>query len=193
LTGLGLSLPVRRLLAVGLLLVAIMLVWTMLVAPLAELYEAERADTERMALAVEKSPVRDEDLARLRRDVQLLKERQDAAAGLLQAASEAIAGAQLQNRLKEVVGAAQGELRSTQTLPSRDDGNFRRITVRGQLSLSLAALQQVLYTLEAASPYLFLDNVAVQARADERDKDRAESDGLLDVRFDLSGYMRRPS
>ncbi len=77
-----------------------------------------------------------------------------------------------------------------QPLPSRLDGGFRRITVRGQATLKIAGLQQAVYDLETTSPLLFLDNVEVTAHPDQSGHPGAAEAPGLDVRFDLYGYMR---
>jgi hypothetical protein len=66
---------------------------------------------------------------------------------------------------------------------------MRRIAVRGQMSSGLAAAQSVLYELESASPYLFIDNLNMRARGADRRADGVEADPILDVRFDIYGYV----
>lgn len=114
-------------------------------------------------------------------------------AGMLQSANESLAAAELQNRLKSAIEAAHGELRSLQPLPAQTEGPFRRVTVRGQATVNVAGLRQVLYRLEAASPLLFVDNVEVTARPGHSDRPGAAEDPPLDLRFDVYGYMRAGS
>ena len=186
-----LSPPLRRFLAIALLFAAASLFWSVLISPVLDDYSEAQSTIERLAAALEKSRASERDVAGLEAELARLKERQKSVGGVLQDGNESIAAAQLQNRLKTVVDSVKGDLRSTQVLPSREEGNFRRITVRGQISLDLAALQRVVYELEAASPYLFLDNVEIRTRSALRRRDRVKDDPLLDVRLDLSGYMRR--
>src|SRR5262249_50760781 len=131
------------------------------------------------------------DIAGLELQLARLKETQKSVGGALQGGSESIAAAQLQSRLKSAVDSARGELRSTQVLPAREEGNFRRLTIRAQISLHLPALQRVIYDVEASFPYLLLENIEIRTRSALRRRDRVTDDGLLDVRLDLSGYMRR--
>ncbi len=128
--------------------------------------------------------------ARLEAELARLKERQASAVGFMQSANGSLAAAELQNRIKSSVEAARGELRSTQILPPRDEGVFRRISIRGQIAVNTAALQRVFYELESASPFLFLDNIEIHARPARRGAG-SEDDPVLEVRFDLYGYMRR--
>jgi general secretion pathway protein M len=122
-------------------------------------------------------------LARLKRD-------RRAEAGFLAAQSETLAGAELQNRAKGVIEAAGGTLSSVQGLPPKVDGKVRQVTIRVQLTGSTEALARVLYALETSMPFLFIDNLDIQARRDRRGKGGSEEAVTLDVRFDVSGYMR---
>jgi hypothetical protein len=44
---------------------------------------------------------------------------------------------------------------------------------------------------QLSQPFLFLDNVAIADRPDNRSPNAAAEDAVLDVRFDVFGYMRR--
>src|SRR5258708_1911747 len=79
----------------------------------------------------------------------------------MQSSNSSLAAAELQNRIKSSVEAAHGELRSTQILPAREEGAFRRISIRGQIAVNTAALQRGFYDLESASPFFFLDNLQI--------------------------------
>lgn len=191
------SLPIRRALAIAILLALVSVVLSGIIQPLLDDYREAKASVDRLEAAVQRSHVSDRDVARVQAELAVLKKRQASAGGFLQGTNESIAAAQLQDRLKTSVEGAKGELRSTQSLPSRDDGNFRRVTVRAQISLSLAALQRAFYDLESSSPFLFLDNVIIRARSVPQDRNKVAQDPVgqdpvLDVSFDLSGYMRRP-
>lgn len=196
--NLNLSRPVRRIAAVGLLVVAILLLWRVVIAPLASGYAANRDTIARLQNALTRAGDQQQTLAGLARELQRLKKNPDTAAELLAGTNASIVAAQLQQRLRLLVDRSHGELRRAQVLPATDVGKFRRIAVRADVVLSLAGLQQVIYDLEAASPYLFVDNLDVKRHQSEEDSDRRSEDGTapdqrLDVNLDLSGYMRRSS
>lgn len=188
-----LSLPVRRLLAVALLLATVLLAWSGLVGPLLDSHAEAKVTIERLRLAVGRSREAGREVAALQAELAGLRGRQPSAGGFLPGANESVAAAQLQARLKAAVDRAGGDLRSTQILASRDEGRFRRITVRGQMLLRTSALQRMVHELEAASPYLFLDNVEIRVRDAPGDRDGAAAieDPPLDIRLDLSGYVRK--
>lgn len=159
------------------------------VAPLVSSYRdaartvaRERAVIGRAQAAGLDRPALEAELARLRAD-------RGPVPGALRSANESLAAAALQNRLKAAIDAAHGELRSVQALPSHRDGAFRRITIRGQARLKIAGLRDAVYALETATPYLFIDDLEVDAHADQSGRPGAGEDPNLDVRLDVSAYM----
>jgi general secretion pathway protein M len=186
------SLPLRRTLAIAILLAVVSMVFSGIVQPVLDDYREAKASVYRLEAAVQRSDAGQGDLAQVDAELAALKKRQLSTGGFLHGTNESIAAAQLQDRLKTSVEGAKGELRSTQILPSRDDGKFRRITVRAQISVGTAALQRTFYEVESLSPFLFLDNVIIRARPVPQDRNKIAQDPVLDVSFDLSGYIRRP-
>jgi len=187
----SLSPRLARALAVTLLAAALWLAYIAVVAPVVDGYAEARATVARLAPAVARGGSGEADLPALTAELARLKQTQPSTEGFLHSANEALAAAELQGRLNSVVAAVRGELRSTQILAARDEGAFRRVSIRGQIAVDLAQLQRVLYDLEAGSPFLFLDNVDIRARPAPA-RGRSEDEALLDVHFDLYGYMRRP-
>jgi general secretion pathway protein M len=87
------------------------------------------------------------------------------AAGYLAGPSDALAAAQLQDRVKSVVEGAGGELRSTQILPAEPlEGHlgFRRATARVHIVVTIEGLKTSLFELETGQPYLIIDDVTIR-------------------------------
>ncbi len=180
-----------RVLAVLILLGAIGLVHLAALQPLLDDYQATRRSIADDAAALARFRRVAAELPRRRAELAALRRRQAASEGFLQGTNEALVAAQIQNRLKALVEAAQGELKSTQVLPVQEEGKYRRIALRVQMTLDTAAAQRVLYGIETASPLLFVDNVDLRAHVGgDRHRERANPDPPLDVRFDVYGYMR---
>ena len=179
-----------RTLALGILVALLLLAFFGVVSPLLGAYRQASSAAEQYRSALEHTRHAGSDLAALRAELERLKAHQASAVGFMRSANPSLAAAELQDRIKSSVEAARGELRSTQILPVRDEGTFRRISIRGQIAVNTAALQRVFYELESATPFLFLDNVEIRARPARRSTG-AEDDPVLEVRFDLYGYMRR--
>ena len=187
----GVSQPLRRALALAILAALVFAVVSGIVAPILEDYRANRRSIDVMRGALARSQVAPSDLPALRAELAGLKQQATSAqGGFLHGANESMIAAQLQNRVKRVVETARGELKSTQVLPSREEGKFRRIAIRGQMTVSIPALQRTFFDLEATSPLLFIDNVDIRVRPASRQRERSTPDTLLDVRFDVFGYQR---
>ena len=119
-----------------------------------------------------------------------LSRRQTGTGVYLSGATDALAAAELQDRVKAMVDAHGGKLRSVQILPVKADGAFTRVSVRVQLSANTAAFHRLLYGLEAGKPFVFVDNLDVRNRRAVRRSALKDLDPTLMIRFDLQGYLR---
>lgn len=104
--------------------------------------------------------------------------------------SESLAAAALQQKVKSVVTASGGTLTSTQVLPTVAEKDFRRIMINVRMAVSTEALQGVFHDLESSLPYLLIDDIIILSRSSRRRRNQTMDVDLLDVRFNLSGYMR---
>lgn len=117
---------------------------------------------------------------------------QTSQAGYLPGDSSALAAAELQTLVKNIVRSAGEELRSTQILPVKEEAGVTRVAIRVQLPVRIQSLQEVLHTLESGVPFIFIDNVDVRRRKTSRRLLNTNEEIYLDVRFDITGYMRSP-
>jgi general secretion pathway protein M len=123
------------------------------------------------------------------------KEQADAMAGYLLGPSDALAAAQLQDRLKAVVEAAGGELRSTRILPAEAveaSPGTRRTALQVQMVVTIDGLAAILYGLEAGQPYVLIDELLVRNQHERRRRGEPEAEPRLDVNLRLSGFVRAP-
>jgi general secretion pathway protein M len=152
--------------------------------------EDARAMLQRYRALAEQRPAMAERLA-------TQQERAASAAGYLQGPSDALAAAQLQDRVKSVIEGAGGELRSTQILPAKaieGDAGIRRAALRVQFAITIEGLQETLYDLESGQPYLLIDQLSVrEQRTRRRRSDEPETEAQLDVTLELSGYLHAES
>jgi general secretion pathway protein M len=124
------------------------------------------------------------------------EEKPGSAAGYLRGPSDALAAAQLQDRVKSVVEAAGGDLRSTQILPARPaegDSGIRRTALRVQFAVTIEGLATALYELETGQPYLLIDELVVREQRGRRGRDESEKEPQLDVTLELFGYLHQQS
>ena len=154
-----------RTLAVALLGIAVLGAYRLIVAPLLTAYRDGEARIEQAKNLLQRYEALAQQRSLLSDRLAEQQERAASAAGYLQGPSDALAAAQLQDRVKSVVEAAGGELRSTQILPAEQlesDLDFRRTTLRVHFVVTIEGLEDTLYELEAGQPYLIIDDVTVR-------------------------------
>ncbi len=192
--------------ALGLAAAAIGAIYLLAVAPLVGAYRA----TDGAVLQAGEMLTRYSDIASRRAalaaQLDELVARQAASGVYLSGETDALAGAALQEGVGATIEAHGGKLRSIQILPVSDDGDFKRVSVRVQLTAALVPLHRILHSLESGRPFVFLDNLEIKTRRARRSRRTRQSrqsrraqaaaapasatDPTLEVRFDLYGYLR---
>jgi general secretion pathway protein M len=102
---------------------------------------------------------------------------------LLEGATETIAGAALLQRVIGSVTRHGGSILSSQLDLQGAQSKDGFLSVIANCDLEQPALQEIVYDLEAGMPFLFVDQLAVQAPTASRD----ESGGKLRVLISVSG------
>ncbi len=187
----ALSTPVRRLLAVTLLILLVFGAYAGVVAPLQQRF-ADYDDTiEQSSRLLERFRQETLDPAALERQRRNLESARRGAGGLLKGDNEAIAGAFVQHFVTTSVEAEGGTLRSIQVLPVKSENGFRRVTTRAQINVTTPALRDLLHRIEASRPFLFIDSLDVRLgrKRRARDKDAPEQEIQLLVRMDVFGFL----
>ncbi len=183
-----------RPLAIGLALVALVLIylvgfhWFVLkhVEMGNEIAQLERQISRFKATAADR-PRLEARLEALRRD------RLDNAL-FLQEPSFNIAAAALTRRLRDII-STQAEhtdlcqVSATQNQPAREPERFEQVKVNVRMQCPLEDFVRVLYELENAVPLVFVDNLIINQRAMPDRRRRGTTYGLLDIRFDMYGYL----
>ncbi|MGH7036276.1 MAG: type II secretion system protein GspM [Stellaceae bacterium] len=188
---LKLSPPLSRTLALAILLCLCAVLYLGVAQPLIDNYAAARGSVTELQDLLERYRRAARDLGPRQEELAALKQRRSAEDGFLQGTNDTLLAVQIQNRVKSLANASHSELRSSQVLPPQEEGKLRRISVRGQVSTTLAGAQRLFYGLESATPLLFIDNVDMRARpADPRDRGNAEVSDIIDLQFDVSGYAQ---
>ncbi len=176
--------------ALGLLAFLIGTAYLLLVAPVIGTYrdtdEATQHVFEQLARYGQLSktyPNRKAQLERL--------DRQQARSGIyLAGETDALAAAALQEDVGAKIERNGGKLRSMQPLPVKTDGDFKKVSVRVQMTATLGSLARILHALEAGKPYVFIDNLDVKNRRARKATQAQQDDPELVIRFDLHGYLR---
>ena len=160
-----LALPTGRrgqVLAVAIAAVALLTLWFGLVLPLAAWHDARAASLERQATLSGRMEALAASLPALRRRAATL------AAGpapqtLLEGASDAVAGAELQEQVQSMAVEAGSPLTSVETLPAEPAGAYRRISLRVSLSAPFPSLVHLLAAIADANPRMLVDDLQIQA------------------------------
>jgi len=180
----------RRILAVLLLLVAVGVVVRLMVLPIWTAYADNRdaiAQTEDNIARYARLSIQVDALGAI---VEELEQADDLDRYVFSQESEPLAAAALQDRIKSVVTNSGGTLTSTQVLPTVVDQGFKRVVVNVRMAVSVDALQRVLYGLENNLPYLLADDIIILSRGAGKRRRNVKAVDALDVRFNLSGFMR---
>ena len=82
---------------------------------------------------------------------------------LLEGASDAVAGAALQEQVQAMAVEAGSPLTSAETLPAEPAGAYRRISLRVSLSAPYTTLVHLLAAIADATPRMLVDDLQVQA------------------------------
>jgi general secretion pathway protein M len=75
--------------------------------------------------------------------------------------TEALALAEMQQKIKDAVAASDGNLMSTQALEQQQVEGLTKILVRVRFAGRVETLKKVLYELETAQPYMLVENLQI--------------------------------
>ncbi len=180
----------RRILAVLLLLLALAAVVRVLVLPIWSTYLGNRDAIAQSEDNIVRYSRLSTQIGALQSAVGELEQADNLDPYVLVQESEPLAAAALQARMKSVVTSSGGTLTSTQVLPTEREQGFKRVIINVRMAVSTDALQRVLYELENGLPYLLTDDIVILSRGARKRRRTTQSVDLLDVRFNLYGYMR---
>lgn len=180
---------ISRLAAIGILFAVLMAIYSVLVLPLAAAYgqiNGAIAQSTDLLARYQRVTAQYPDLKGLLKRVNA----DHTASGVyLPGDTDALAAARLQEIVNSKVETNGAQVRSVQILPTREDGDFRRVGVRIQLTATIAAVARILYAFEAGDTFLFVDNLEISNRKRRRRAGEQVDPELL-VRLDLTGYVR---
>lgn len=184
-----------RALAVSLLLIVIGAVVAAVAIPawlLNERYDSDLADyTNRLK--------RYRQVVALRPAIEEATKAVEARAGrqyYLKAASPALSAAELQEMVTKTIETNQGKVGSSQVLSAKEDGKTAqpvKISILVQISASIIPLMKILHTLETSQPYLFVDQLTVQANQGQSYKPVAGVEPEYLVSLTVSGFGFAPA
>jgi len=167
--------------ALGVTLIALVILWAGVVAPLIGLYEA-RQDTlaQRRGLLVRMTMLADM-LPTLRRQAGEKANAGPAPQALIEGASDAVASATLQERIQQMATQSEANLASVEALPGEQAGALRRIGLRVTLTTSWPVLVNLLAAIDTASPRMLVDDLQLQGSVIQVRQGEARLEARLNV------------
>jgi general secretion pathway protein M len=177
------------------LLLAVGLIW-----PWAQRMGSLDADIENLRDQITRYQRLVATLPMLRAELEQVNHNPDVQAFYFHAATPTLAAASLQQKVQDMVRATGGRLVSTQMLPAVPGEKPPTVRVRIQLQGSTDELFDLLYQIEEARPFLFVDQVSIRSMVQpERPADAARAGQVrrttrraptedLTVRLDIFGF-----
>ena len=111
---------------------------------------------------------------------------------LVDAPSDRVATADLQQLLKSIVAGTGGSLTSARVLEPESIEGFRKVGLEVRASLATRGLRATLHRLESGPPMLLVESLVVVSRRAPRRRANRLAGQTLDVRFRLVGFMPEP-
>lgn len=104
----------------------------------------------------------------------------------------ALAVAEMQQKIKDAIIAAGGNLMSTQAMAEEKVEGLTRILVKVRFSGRVETLKDVLYVLESSTPYMLVENLQVTSvRGTRNPKTRqVEAVDKVNVSMDVGSFMQ---
>jgi general secretion pathway protein M len=178
-----------RLLALALLLLPLALAYRLVGLPLWQAYQEQ---STRLTLAqdnLDRFQRLAARLAALRQQAAELRDASALAPFLLDADNDALAAAQVQQRLKDLAQANDGRILSTRVLSGETSGPFKEVTINARLQIPLEGLQAMMHELETTRPFLFFEEISIMNRPRRRGR-QVVDDPNLETRLTLFGLRR---
>jgi general secretion pathway protein M len=104
----------------------------------------------------------------------------------------ALALADMQEKIKTAVAAADGNLMSTQVMAQQKTEGLTKILVKVRFAGRVETLKKVLYELETAKPYMLVENLQITSVRGARNPTtrKIEAVDKINVMLDVSSFMQ---
>ena len=174
----------------GILFGAIVALYFVLIQPALTTRKANIDRIEDLSFQLSKFSGAAGNIKKLENEIKTLNNNNANKADFLTGDVPAIIEAELQKKLKTIIEASGGNLVSTHAITGKDDDVYPKVTIKVHMQVDMKALQVVLYKLTNNKSLLFTDNLLIQRRHVSA-KRQNKNTGLLEVRFDVTGYLNR--
>jgi len=178
----------RRLLALAILLLLLLVAWSAVILPLIGVVENRYAEIDTLSdrLASLRATIRR--IPALEKHEADLRKRLDDDGGIWFGESESIVAAAMQDRVRQAVSSSDGVIKSASYLRGSDEKDFRKVRVSFSIDATLDSVERTLGTIENERPAMFVDNMTIVAPANVV-PDKAP---VLGLDIEITGYMWKP-
>ncbi len=183
----SLSAPIRRIVALGLLLAVLWAAWAMLASPLLDNLAADREDVGRSSRLLAHYSLLAKSAPYLEQQRSTLLLRADDK-GFLQGADPSLVAAEMQAMTGRLAASSGAVIQSSRTLPGSKDEGFWKGEVLLELQASAGQLKQLLYTILANQPVIFVEKLSIHAAEDGTAPLSADEQPLANVQLQLASY-----
>jgi general secretion pathway protein M len=195
------SLISRRFGAIALLFVLIFGCYLLVINPYIGLINGYRSEIASLGDKIERFNALVKQKDAFQRQLIAVKNNRAASQYFIKARTITLASAALQQKIKQVVQAQNGQLVSTQvSLPvnslatenEKQNLRDRGVSVKVSMKATIESMYRVFYTLESGSPLVVIDNVSISRIHQGRrlNASSSQSQELLDVRYTVFAHMR---
>jgi general secretion pathway protein M len=183
----------RRLLAVAILVLALAVVFSITVWPVLVANQHYQDTIDHMESRLQQLQRAAAIGETLKPQYETLERWQTTDARDLKSTSPALAAAELQRLLKRIAVTRNAEVVSTQSLATRQEAGFDRISLKVRMRGELDNIVQTFYDIETGEPFVFLDNVSIRASRGRRVGGKVSTLQILDIDMEVIGYMPHSS
>jgi general secretion pathway protein M len=155
--------PRGRALAAGLCVLVVAIAWLAVVSPLVAWYAEGGIRLERDEVLLGRMESLADAVPALRRQATQAPAAQAPQAALLAGATDAIAGAALQERVSAMAAQAGATLSSTEALPGEADGAYRRISLHVALTAPWPQLVHLIEAIETSPTGMLLNDLQLRS------------------------------
>ncbi len=185
----------QRLLALGLLLLPFLLFYLIALNPYLNLLAEKREKIADLTFQLRRLQRTAAQEHRWKMLLESLKESQERNQHYLPGTTPALASAELQEQLRDIVRQAGGEITSTQVLATKDEESFKQIAIRIRFYASTPSLRDIVHGIESNQPLLLIESLNIRPsrvrRRSRKSRNIIQID-KLNVDMLVVGYMATP-
>jgi hypothetical protein len=184
----------ERVLAIGILFIALLVVYFLLIEPYVSLLNDSKESSESSAFQLSQANKVVSKKAFYIGEIERLESLYNEQTVYLNSTKPALATAEIQQILKRISAKSKAELLSSQAISS-ESSELNRVGLSVRVKTDIFSLQKLLYDLESGVPNLFVDKIQISraGRAIFKFNNTQSSNQGLDVSLQVYGYVNNNS